>query len=231
MVNEFDGRSFPCTTFMPPYPDASGTNRICTVVGSRPGENFVRGAEYLAIKYNYLPGHLWRNCGILIGFILFFTFTYLVAVEFISAAKSKGEVLVFKDGYVPPSMKKSDGDIEGHTKGDREVIRTMADVQAEKSKLKDALHSINYADKDIFMWRDVCYDIKIKKEDRRLLDHVDGWYVRLLSLCSPVLISRFLGSCPVLLLRSWVSPAPARRLFWTFWLVVSPWESFPVTCS
>lgn len=25
------------------------------------------------------------------------------------------------------------------------------------------------------MWRDVCYDNKIKKEDMRLLDHVDGW--------------------------------------------------------
>lgn len=27
----------------------------------------------------------------------------------------------------------------------------------------------------IFQWQDVCYDIKIKKEDRRILDHVDGW--------------------------------------------------------
>ena len=27
----------------------------------------------------------------------------------------------------------------------------------------------------IFHWEDVCYDIKIKKEERRILDHVDGW--------------------------------------------------------
>ena len=27
----------------------------------------------------------------------------------------------------------------------------------------------------IFSWRDVTYDIKIKKEERRILDHVDGW--------------------------------------------------------
>ena len=27
----------------------------------------------------------------------------------------------------------------------------------------------------VFSWKDVCYDIKIKKEERRILDHVDGW--------------------------------------------------------
>jgi ABC-type multidrug transport system ATPase subunit len=27
----------------------------------------------------------------------------------------------------------------------------------------------------VFHWNNVCYDIKIKKETRRLLDHVDGW--------------------------------------------------------
>ena len=27
----------------------------------------------------------------------------------------------------------------------------------------------------IFSWKDVVYDIKIKNEPRRILDHVDGW--------------------------------------------------------
>lgn len=32
------------------------------------------------------------------------------------------------------------------------------------------------AQKKIFLWKDVCYDIKLKDgSDRRLLDHVDGW--------------------------------------------------------
>jgi ABC-type multidrug transport system ATPase subunit len=29
--------------------------------------------------------------------------------------------------------------------------------------------------KDIFTWKDVVYDIEIKGEPRRLLDHVSGW--------------------------------------------------------
>merc|ERR1711977_24069 len=28
---------------------------------------------------------------------------------------------------------------------------------------------------DVFTWKDVCYDIKIKGEPRRLLDNVSGW--------------------------------------------------------
>lgn len=27
----------------------------------------------------------------------------------------------------------------------------------------------------IFHWEDLCYDINIKNEERRILDHVDGW--------------------------------------------------------
>lgn len=27
----------------------------------------------------------------------------------------------------------------------------------------------------IYHWRDVCYDVQIKKDTRRILDHVDGW--------------------------------------------------------
>jgi hypothetical protein len=27
----------------------------------------------------------------------------------------------------------------------------------------------------IFQWKNICYDIQIKKEERRILDRVDGW--------------------------------------------------------
>jgi hypothetical protein len=27
----------------------------------------------------------------------------------------------------------------------------------------------------VFHWRNVCYDVKIKGDTRRILDHVDGW--------------------------------------------------------
>ncbi|EEB98379.1 hypothetical protein MPER_02123, partial [Moniliophthora perniciosa FA553] len=50
---------------------------------------------------------MWRNFGIIIVFIIFFCFTYLVASEFISIAKSKGEVLDYKRGHVPRQTKES----------------------------------------------------------------------------------------------------------------------------
>lgn len=175
MVNEFDGRDFPCSMFVPAYPTATGNNRVCATRGAVLGQDFVRGTDYVNISYGYYRSNLWRNFGVLLAFMLFFLGTYLFAVEYVSAAKSKGEVLVFRRGHLPPSMKKDDSDQEGATKGEQEIVRTMDDVEAQKAKNKLVAQNAAYEQKDIFMWRDVCYDIKIKKESRRLLDHVDGW--------------------------------------------------------
>lgn len=177
MINEFDGRSFPCTSFVPSYPDASGTTRSCSMKGAIPGEDFVQGSAFVGVSYQYYRANLWRNFGILIAFMLFFLATYMFAVEYVSAAKSKGEVLVFRRGHLPPALKKSDSDEEGRSTGEKEVVRTMDDVKKEKAQKASGDQNASYEQKDIFMWRDVCYDIKIKKQDRRLLDHVEGWYV------------------------------------------------------
>jgi hypothetical protein len=68
----------------------SGTQHVCSVVGGKPGNNFVSGSEYIAESFHYSRSHLWRNWGILIGFMIFFLITYLAATTYISAAKSKG---------------------------------------------------------------------------------------------------------------------------------------------
>ena len=90
-------------------------------------------------------------------------FVYLVATEFITAKKSKGEVLVFRRGY--ESKKKSVEDVES--------IPTSREVSVQKDNSDDI--AIIERQTAIFQWKDVCYDIKIKKEQRRILDHVDGW--------------------------------------------------------
>ncbi len=65
--------------------------------------------------------------------------------------------------------------------------QTDADIEAssEKATVSEKLRSDHDAgDKDvsmiqkqtaIFSWEDVCYEVKIKKETRRILDHADGW--------------------------------------------------------
>lgn len=172
MVNEFDGREFPCFQFIPSYPDAIGTTRTCAVKGAIVGRDVVSGTDCVNLTYGHYRANVWRNFGILVAFMFFFLGTYLFAVEFISAAKSKGEVLVYRRGHLPPSTKRDDED--GVGKGEKENVRTMGDIEAEKENRATA-RSATHTQKDIFMWRDVCYDNKIKKEDMRLLDHVDGW--------------------------------------------------------
>ncbi|KAF4629420.1 hypothetical protein G7Y89_g8725 [Cudoniella acicularis] len=168
MINEFDGRQFRCATFIPEGPEYVGVgdfNHICAVVGAVPGSPFVSGSDYLRLSFNYQRSHLWRNLIIITGITMFFTGTYLAATEFITAKKSKGEVLLFRRGHKPP--------IEAPCDGEESRPREEEEVQARD--LPKRISAVIQKQTSIFHWRGICYDIKMKKENRRILDHVDGW--------------------------------------------------------
>ncbi|KAL2431395.1 ABC multidrug transporter C [Exophiala dermatitidis] len=171
MINEFHNRNFRCSSFVPTgpgYENVSGLNRVCTTVGSRPGLPYVNGDDYINSSFKYYASHRWRNYGILLVFLAGLTTTYLVAAEFVSAKKSKGEVLVFRRGYKPAAFKEKnlrDAEAGG--------ARTVA-AQKDPNELHP-ISSIIQKQTAIFQWKDVCYDIKVKGGQRRLLDHVDGW--------------------------------------------------------
>jgi ATP-binding cassette, subfamily G (WHITE), member 2, PDR len=68
MINEFYGRDFPCSQFvpsdlggaLPQYSNLSGTQRVCSVSGASPGQTVVSGTQYLAETYRYVKSHEWR---------------------------------------------------------------------------------------------------------------------------------------------------------------------------
>ncbi|KIY03071.1 uncharacterized protein Z520_01538 [Fonsecaea multimorphosa CBS 102226] len=171
MINEFSGRDFDCAVYVPSGPGyGGGSNRVCSTVGSRPGRTFVNGDDFINSSYKYYASHKWRNFGILIAFMIGLFVTYLVSAEFVQAKKSKGEVLVFRRGQTPAPLKmKPPQDIET---GD--VTSTSA-VAAAKTQHPEDVSTVIQRQTAIFQWRDVCYDIQVKGEGRRLLDHVDGW--------------------------------------------------------
>ncbi|KAI0417832.1 ABC-2 type transporter-domain-containing protein [Xylaria grammica] len=175
MVNEFSGRQFTCTEIIPSpaisdvYANASPANQVCSAVGSVVGSQQVDGDRYLASAFQYYASHKWRNLGIVIAFMLFSLFTYMVAAELVSEKKSKGEVLVFRRGHKPAQFKERKGDVE-EGEGPR-VGPTVTNVSRAQNKEAGFLEQ----QKSVFHWDDVCYDIKIKGEPRRILDHVDGW--------------------------------------------------------
>ena len=173
MVNEFHNRKFTCNQFLPPmdgefYSQFSIEYHICNAVGAKPGQDMVLGDDYMKLQFDYSWSHRWRNVGILCGFLVFYLVTYIIAAELVSAKKSKGEVLVFRRGYKPAALneKKSD-DPEALMANVGPITTKDADQSSGNANIQEST--------SIFHWKDVCYDIKIKGEPRRILNNVDGW--------------------------------------------------------
>lgn len=163
MINEYRNREFSCSVFVPAgpgYENVSGLERICTVVGSRAGLDIVQGTDYIVDSFKYFPSHMWRNLGIIIAFFLFFTVTYMYTAETIQAQQSKGEILIFQKGHRSLLHRHDEEHHGNQPHGDNSSSEGVIKLQKQEG---------------IFQWKDVCYDIKIKGEPRRLLDNVDGW--------------------------------------------------------
>ncbi|KAI2465836.1 ABC-2 type transporter-domain-containing protein [Annulohypoxylon bovei var. microspora] len=176
MVNEFHGREFTCDSYVPSpavpgYGDVGPANHACSSPGSVAGMSTVNGDSYVNSSFKYYNEHRWRNFGILIGFMLFFLATYMIAAELVSEKKSKGEVLVFRRGYKPAQFKEKKGDVE-EGEGPR-VGPSVTNASRANGNGKEA--GAIQEQNSVFHWKDVCYDIKIKGEPRRILDNVDGW--------------------------------------------------------
>lgn len=167
VANEFHGREFTCSAIIPAYTPLQGDSWICNIVGATAGQRTVSGDDFIATNYQYYYSHVWRNFGILIAFLIFFMVLYFVAVELNSSTSSTAEVLVFQRGHVPAHLQKNGkdrtSDEESTTAVDAKEGSTGGEVRAVEPQ------------KDIFTWRDVVYDIEIKGEPRRLLDHVSGF--------------------------------------------------------
>ncbi|RAR06150.1 abc multidrug transporter [Stemphylium lycopersici] len=166
LANEFHGVNFPCDSFIPSGPgyDLTGNNFICNTQGAVPGERFISGDRFIEVSYSYSWSHVWRNFGILWAFLIFFLVTYFIAVEVNSSTSNTAEQLVFRRGHVPAYMQ------PGGKQADEESGQSKQ-VEQEGSGDVSAIEE----QKGIFTWRNVVYDIEIKGEPRRLLDHVSGF--------------------------------------------------------
>lgn len=170
MANEFRNRKFDCAAFFPAgegYESLDASQKTCFVPGytSPPGQTRIDGDDYVYKKYEYDASNMWRNLGILFAFMIFFCCTYLVATELIQAAKSRGEILVFKRGHLATKMRDTEsGGSTAHENSPTTDSTEQAGINIEKQN-------------GIFQWMDVCYDIPVKgpEKTRRILSHVDGW--------------------------------------------------------
>ncbi|KAJ8071471.1 hypothetical protein OCU04_001791 [Sclerotinia nivalis] len=173
-VNELHGQEFTCSTLVPTGPGyvQDGNTFICAVAGSVVGSTTVSGDDYMQAAFQYSYSHIWRNLGFLFAFMIFFLAFYLLATEYNSSTDSKAEVLVFRRGHVPEDLLAA----ERAAKNDEEAhVSTGADAKEINSDKQGRDVQALAPQTDVFTWRNVCYDIKIKNEPRRLLDNVSGW--------------------------------------------------------
>jgi ATP-binding cassette subfamily G (WHITE) protein 2 (PDR) len=170
MVNEFHDRSFPCAQFVPSgpsYQSVASDQRACAVQGSVAGAAEVSGTAFVANAYGYEYSNRWRDFGVITAFTIVLLIVHLVTTELVASARSKGEVLVFRRSKMH-SRKAKQLRIDEETGGTPAVLagKTFSD---ENLAVKVQQHD------SIFHWEDVCYDVKIKGQSRKILDSVDGW--------------------------------------------------------
>lgn len=102
-------------------------------------------------------------CAFLVGLFI----AYVAAAETAKPARSKGEVLIFRRGQHPSkALGLASDDVESQ----RDLVTTR---QTAGDTVK---RSANQAEgRPVFHWNDICYDVDIKGETRRILSQVDGW--------------------------------------------------------
>ncbi|KAI3403095.2 SNQ2 [Candida oxycetoniae] len=176
IASEFHGRHMECTgEYLTPsgpgYENLAPGEQVCTFIGSVPGQSWVLGDDYLRIAYTYKFDHVWRNLGIVIGFLAFFLAITSLGTEYIKPITGGGDKLLFLKGKIPDhvvlSKEKKEGDIEQGP--------AMEDLDDREVKMKP--DDADLKTKDIFIWKDVDYVIPYDGKERKLLDNVSGYCI------------------------------------------------------
>jgi len=155
----------------------NGLTSISGVQGAVVGQDYILGDAYLQNSYQYSYDHLWRNLGILLAFTTFFLIWYLFATELNTATSNSAQVLVFRPGHLPSDL--AEEEAEKQAVNDEEIPAALKTVPGRDDFKHDEeqtqkMNSL-MPHKDIFSWRHIHCDIKIKGETHRILDNVSGW--------------------------------------------------------
>lgn len=189
----------------PGYNSTVSASNVCAVVGAVAGQSTVSGDAYLAGTYDLYWSNAWRNFGILILFTVAYFITYILATEWTSGPLQRGEITLFPRSKLKKrrqhekkmiAANDANGDANGNSNGRSrslnhsiqvdEDVESSGGLDSRSKRIRNALvddgmnSTAGDASKiqggsDIFHWRDVCYDVQIGPETRRLLNHVDGW--------------------------------------------------------
>ncbi|KAI5303915.1 hypothetical protein KEM56_007064 [Ascosphaera pollenicola] len=106
VANEFYDHDFGCTkiTTVPQGPGVLQEHQTCLTQGSQPGQVTINGQSYIMSNFGYTRSHLWRNFGILIGWLIFWIAITMVGMETQKPSEAGKTVIVYKKGGVPEDV-------------------------------------------------------------------------------------------------------------------------------
>ncbi|KAK9471338.1 P-loop containing nucleoside triphosphate hydrolase protein [Dipodascopsis tothii] len=163
MANEFHGREMYCSddSYIPDISGASENNRVCSLLGSTPGSRFVSGDDYIETAFGYKHSELWRNYGILIGYLIFFIAFEMIASEiFLYDTDKTSSTKLYVKSSRPQSLEKEAGNTE------------KDEPMSESKRVAEDGSSGN-----LFCFKNVNYTIPAGSERQTLLDDVQGFAI------------------------------------------------------
>ncbi|KAI8885476.1 hypothetical protein K501DRAFT_293450 [Backusella circina FSU 941] len=160
LINELSGQDFSCegpnnaVPYGPGYDDWD--YKVCIMKGGKPGENFVRGDDYLNEYLSYNPSHKWvPDFIVVIGFFIFFTVVTALSMEFNKLSKSTSLTKLYLPGKAPKA------------RSSEEMERRL-----QQAELESGMESVSSG--TTFSWQDMDYTVPVKGGELKLLDKVSG---------------------------------------------------------
>lgn len=165
MVNEFSRINLTCdgTSLIPYGPSYDNiAHQICTLTGSTAGTPVVSGSDYVSSTFNYMPGDIWRNWGIMVVLIAVFLFLNAYLGEAVKWGVGAGGRATF--------FAKEDGAREKLN----EDLRAKKEARRRREKQDDGA-DLHIESKAVLTWENLCYDVPVGSGQLRLLNNVFGW--------------------------------------------------------
>lgn len=182
MANEFHNLQIKCEppNIVPDGPNAVPGHQSCAIQGSDPDQLIVHGPKYIQTAYTYSRAHLWRNFGIIIGWLIFFVFLTMLGMELQRPNKGGSSVTVFKRSEAPKAVQdivKRSAPPEDEESAEKDGMATGIATNKDDGSSRESSDKVQDIAKNtaVFTWQDVNYTIPYKGGQRQLLQNVQGY--------------------------------------------------------
>lgn len=189
LSNELFNLKLDCTETIVPrgatYSNITFMHKTCAWQGATLGRNYVLGKDYLKQALDYSYTHVWRNFGILLGFLVFLLFCSLAAAEYIKPLFSKNRLGSFQSrftGLLRSQKSRNGRNNESFASPDvieqsnsscssSEIIAYQKNNNSKFTKSKEMTGLVVEPQNHVFSWSNVTYTI----EGKQLMNDISGF--------------------------------------------------------